>query len=127
ERLHRAMHRSVAALARAGCDVVVDHVLLEPRCARDLAAVLDGLDVVLVGVRCPAPVLAVREQERADRTVGQALAQLRAVHAHGPYDVEVDTSVTDPGTAAVLVLDGVRRRRGHPALSGWPAGGADPA
>lgn len=103
-RLHRAMHRSVAALARSGCDVVVDHVLLERCWALDLVRALEGVPTVLVGVRLPAEVLAQREADRADRTLGQALAQLAAVHAHGGYDVEVDTSVLDPDGAAEAVL-----------------------
>ena len=103
-RLHRAMHRAVAALAAAGCDVVVDHVLLEPRWALDLVQALEGVPTVLVGVRLPAEVLAERERARADRTLGQALSQLPAVHAHGSYDLEVDTAVLGADEAADAVL-----------------------
>jgi chloramphenicol 3-O phosphotransferase len=112
-RLHRGMHRAVAALARSGCDVVVDHVLLERRWALDLVRALEGVPTVLVGVRLPAAVLAQRERGRADRTLGQALAQLPAVHSHGGYDVDVDTSVLDADAAA----DRVRS---------WLAGGGSP-
>lgn len=120
-RLHRAMHWSVAALARSGCDVVVDHVLLERRWALDLVAALEGVPTVLVAVRLPAKVLAQREVDRADRTLGQALAQLPAVHAHGPYDVEVDTSVLDPAQAAEVVLSWLAAG-GEPTAAGrWRA------
>lgn len=112
--LHRGMHRAVAALARAGCDVVLDHVLLERWLAVDLLQALDGVPTVLVGVQLPREVLAERERGRADRTLGQALAQLPAVHGHGGYDVEADTSVLEPG----------RGGRGGPGVAGH-AGGAD--
>ncbi|WP_332875442.1 phosphotransferase-like protein [Ornithinimicrobium sediminis] len=104
ERLHRGMHRCVAALARSGRDVVVNHVLLERRWAWDLADALAGVLAVLVGVRCPPEVLAARERARADRTLGQAVAQHAAVHAHGGYDVEVDTSSQGPDEAADAVM-----------------------
>lgn len=119
ERLHRGMHRAVAALAGSGCDVVVDHVLLERRWALDLVQVLEGVPTVLVGVRLPAEVLARRERERADRTLGQALAQLPAVHSHGGYDVQVDTSVLTPDEAAEVVLGRVGADRPPTAAARW--------
>jgi chloramphenicol 3-O phosphotransferase len=103
-RLVRGLHRAVAALAAEGHDVVVDHVLLDPDWARDLARVLRGTPTVLVGVRCEPPVLLERERVRGDRTIGQALAQLAVVHAHGGYDVEVDTAVLDVHSAADAVM-----------------------
>ncbi|MCV2392691.1 DUF429 domain-containing protein [Actinotalea sp. M2MS4P-6] len=103
-RLVRGMHRSAAALAAAGFDVVVDHVLLEPEWASDLTEVLRGTRAVLVGVLCPADPLVQRERERQSRTLGQALAQLPYVHAHGRYDVEVDTSELDVTGARDAVL-----------------------
>ena len=74
-RLVRGLHRMVAALADEGHDVIVDHVLLEPDWLPDLAARLDGHEVLVVGVRCPLEVLVERERERRDRTIGQAAAQ----------------------------------------------------
>nr|WP_122263813.1 hypothetical protein [Ornithinimicrobium cerasi] len=53
---------------------------------------------------CEEPVLSVREAERTDRTLGQAAAQLPAVHAHGDYDLLVDTGVLTADQAADSVL-----------------------
>jgi hypothetical protein len=39
-RLVRGMHRAIAALSRAGCPVVADHVLVEPAWVADCAAVV---------------------------------------------------------------------------------------
>ena len=116
ERLHRAMHRSVARLGRGGFDVVVDHVLLDGRWAGDLAEALSQVPAVFVGVRCPLEVLEARERERADRTLGQAAAQHAIVHGHGRYDVEVDTSCLDPAAAADVVLAWLTDRPTRSAL-----------
>jgi chloramphenicol 3-O phosphotransferase len=103
-RVVRGMHRAAAATARSGLDVVVDHVLLDPAWAGDLAAVLAGLPTLFVGVRLPLAVLVERERDRGDRTLGQAAAQHPVVHAHGGYDLEVDTAELDPDAAADAVL-----------------------
>lgn len=102
--LLEAMHRAVAASAKQGLDVLVDHVLLEHGIAVDLAETLVEVPAAFIGVRCPVDVLNQREVDRADRTVGQAAAQHRLVHAHGGYDLEVDTSILSPEQAAHTVL-----------------------
>jgi chloramphenicol 3-O phosphotransferase len=104
DRLVRGLHAAVAALARAGIHVIVDHVLLAPAWAADLAAAFAGLDVVRVGVLCPLAELQRREKERGDRTLGQARAQFDLVHAAARYDVTVDTSRADPAGCAARVL-----------------------
>jgi chloramphenicol 3-O phosphotransferase len=54
-------------------------------------------------------VLETRERQRADRTLGQARAQLPFVHAHGAYDFEVDTSQQTPAQAAASILEFLQR------------------
>jgi chloramphenicol 3-O phosphotransferase len=86
-RTRAGFHRAVAGMAHAGNDIVVDHVLSEPWRLTDCLAVMDGLDVVLVGVHCELEELRRREIARGDREIGQAEGQLAQVHAHGLYDV----------------------------------------
>jgi chloramphenicol 3-O phosphotransferase len=93
-RLVAGMHQALVSLARTGNNVVADHVLVEPLWLRECAGLLAGLPAYLVGVRCPLEVLEQRERARRDRTLGQAAAQFPLVHAHGIYDLEVDTSVS---------------------------------
>ncbi|MEV7230247.1 AAA family ATPase [Polymorphospora sp. NPDC051019] len=104
-RTRAGFHRAVAGMARAGNDVVADHVLSEPWRLRDCLEVMAGLDVVLVGVHCSAEELARRERVRGDRRIGQAAAQVERVHAHGVYDVECDTTTTTPYDCAVRIRD----------------------
>jgi chloramphenicol 3-O phosphotransferase len=94
------MHHAIAALAQAGNNVLVDHVLLEPGWVRECAQLLGDKKTLFVGVRCPLPLLEERERQRKDRTLGQARAQHMVVHAHGLYDLEVDTSLLSPTECA---------------------------
>ena len=102
-RLVSGMHQAIAALSRAGCNVVADHVLVEPRWLEECSLLFADLPAYLVGVRCPLAVLEERERQRKDRTLGQARAQFSRVHAHGLYDVEVDTSLLSPEACALRV------------------------
>lgn len=105
EELVSGMHRTVAAIATAGLDVIVDHVLLESAWLDECRRLWADLDWWLVGVRCPLAVVEERERDRRDRTLGQAAAQFAVVHDHGvPYDVEVDTSELSPESAAVRIV-----------------------
>lgn len=104
-RTRAGFHRAVAGMARAGNDVVVDHVLSEPWRLRDCLEVLDGLDVVFVGVHCPPGELERRERARGDRVPGQAAAQLQSVHQHGLYDFECDTGTSSPRECALAIKE----------------------
>jgi chloramphenicol 3-O phosphotransferase len=92
-RLVSGMHHAIAALSRAGNNVLADHVLVEPGWVRECADTFAGLPAYLIGVRCPLEVVEEREKARRDRTLGQARTQFDLVHSHGVYDLEVDTSV----------------------------------
>jgi chloramphenicol 3-O phosphotransferase len=48
-------------------------------------------------------VLEQREQGRSDRTLGQARLQFQRVHAHGLYDIEVNTALLTPMESALAV------------------------
>ena len=111
-RLVEGMHRSIAALSRSGLCVLADHVLVEPDWVRGCARELDGLPAYLIGLRCPLEVLEEREKARRNRTLGQARLQFECIHAHGLYDLEVDTSRLSPQECAAQVL--ARLRAGPP-------------
>jgi chloramphenicol 3-O phosphotransferase len=104
-RMRAGFHRAVAGMAVAGNDIVADHVLSEPWRLRDCLTVFAGIEVVFVGVHCPVEELRRRELARGDRTVGQAAAQLPAVHAHGSYDIECDTGTATPMRCATQIKD----------------------
>ena len=114
-RLVAAMHRAIAAAACSGHHVVADHVLVEPAWLVDCAALFADLPAWLVAIRCPLEVLEERERSRRDRTLGQARAQFDRVHAHGLYDLEVDTSILSPDECAQAIKHCVQA--GHPPMA----------
>ncbi len=97
------MHAAIAALARAGNNVLADHVLVEAAWARECAGLFADLPAYLVGVRCPLEVLEQREKSRKNRTLGQARLQYDLVHKYVTYDLEVDTSMLRPEECALAV------------------------
>jgi len=102
-RLIRGMHRALAAVAFAGNDVIVEHVLLYEEWKRDLVEALRGVPVCLVGVHCSIGVLEERERRRGDAVVGQARAHYEAVHTNLDYDIRIDTSEEEPRAAAEII------------------------
>lgn len=103
--LFGALYDAIAAHARAGFDVVVDvghhegysqplHTL------RAAARRLAGFDTLLVGVDCPLDIIMARRNADPQglylggETVPAPVQRWQdAVHAHGLYDLRVDTSV----------------------------------
>ncbi|MCX5478970.1 chloramphenicol phosphotransferase [Kaistia geumhonensis] len=110
--LYGALYESIAAHSRAGFDVVVDiahhdaysrPLGILPDCARRLA----GLPVLFVGLRCALPeIMARRNASDPARGYATATAEVpvpppvlkwqEAVHAHGHYDLELDTGALAP-------------------------------
>ena len=101
-------HRAVATLAQQGLGVIVDHSLHERRWLEDCLAVWRELPVLFVGIRCPLSLVEQRERERGDRVIGLARWQFERVHAHGAYDLDVDTSLQGPGACARLIAAHLR-------------------
>ncbi|MFJ5228195.1 chloramphenicol phosphotransferase CPT family protein [Streptomyces sp. NPDC088400] len=98
-------HRSIAAMAEVGNDLVVDHVLSEPWRLLDCLTVLRPQDVLFVGVRCSLGEVVRREQARGDRPAGLAAHQYELVHSHGDYDLECDTSKTSARECAQQIKE----------------------
>jgi chloramphenicol 3-O-phosphotransferase len=69
---------------------------LDPRWGDDAAEIWGRYALLSVGVRCPLDEVVRREQQRRDRTLGQARAHFDVVHAYTRYAIEVDTSTADP-------------------------------
>ena len=102
---------SNAAIARAGNNVIVDHVLQEPSWVVPCAKAFEGLDVVFVGVRCSLNVLEDREKIRGDRQVGTARYQYDRVHFYNTYDIEVDTSKMSVNECVSVISDYVHSNK----------------
>lgn len=108
ERMLAGMHRAIAAFAAAGNHVVVDDLLLGPHLLEDYVLVLSGFSVLFVGVRCDLEVANAREGQRWGRFPGTATSHWAEVHAHGLYDLELDTGRLSPGACAERVVQRLR-------------------
>lgn len=128
-RLFLALYGAIAAHARQGFDVVVDvghhdHYSIPldilPRCARLLA----GFDVLFVGVHCPIDTIMARRN--ADPQGGlyaagpgmpePVLRWQEAVHAHGVYDLVVDTGISSPADCVALIAAALASPPAEPAF-----------
>ena len=123
-RFFDGFHRCLPALAAAGNDLIVEHVI-EFRAWREyLATLLDGPDVFLVGVHCDLAEMDRRERDRGDRRTGEGRShvEIGLIHTFGPYDFEVDTTNAVPSAVAASVLAawraGTRRRASWQGISG---------
>lgn len=108
QRLELAWMRGVAAMARAGANIIYDDVFLGGAEGRSRwQAVLADFAVLWVGVRCDPAVAAERERARGDRVAGMAEIQARMVHVGVEYDIEVDTTTTSALACAQLIAQQV--------------------
>ncbi|SMX28717.1 Chloramphenicol 3-O phosphotransferase [Pelagimonas phthalicica] len=92
---HRAkvfdgFHRSIAAVASAGNNVILEHILDTPGWLEHLRDLLAGQKVLFVGVHCQLEALKRREKVRGDRKVGSAEQDFHNTHKGLRYDLEVD-------------------------------------
>lgn len=102
-RFFSGMHHAVRAFASVGNNLIVDEVLWDPDWLQEYVEILDGYRVLFVGVLCPLAVAEERERARGDRLIGLARSQFDHVHAHGVYDLTVNTSVTTPVECAARI------------------------
>ena len=94
--LLRGMRRAMRALVDEGVNIIIDDIILEPGFLTDYLDAFTGCDVWFVGVRCDLAIIEEREQARLGRFPGTAFGHSEICHAHGIYDIEVDTGSSDP-------------------------------
>jgi chloramphenicol 3-O phosphotransferase len=96
------MRRTVAVLADAGFDLVVDDVWLDGE-PQDYGALLTRHHVLRIGLTAPLDVLVAREAARSDRLAGLSRAQHERVHRGVRYDAMLDTSAAAPEAIAMQI------------------------
>ncbi|MFK7913926.1 MAG: chloramphenicol phosphotransferase CPT family protein [Pseudomonadales bacterium] len=105
EQILRGMRRAIAGFAATGNRVIVDDLLFKPEYLHDYMQVLSDFPVYFVGVRCDRDTVQAREAARTGRFPGTALSHFESIHDHGVrYDLEVDTSHSQPAACAAAVL-----------------------
>lgn len=92
EEFFLGFHRSIPALASAGNNLIVEHIVESEAWMQRLLGLLAGFDVFFVGVHCPLDVLNQRELERGDRRIGEAQQDFETTHTFCTYDFEVSST-----------------------------------
>ena len=82
-------HRSLAAYASAGNNLIVEHILDTPGWQPMLGTELEPFDVFFVAVHCPLDELVRRETARGDRVIGSAEQDFYSIHKGVRYDLEL--------------------------------------
>lgn len=103
--LVRSFNACVCRLAEVGNFLVIDNAMITREQVTDLLTNLEGFTVLLVGVHCSLEELNRREQNRQDRTIGEAAAQIHLVHRWFIYDLEVDSSTKSAAELAGEIMD----------------------
>jgi chloramphenicol 3-O phosphotransferase len=85
-------HRCLPALAGAGNNLIVEHIVETEAMMHRLIQLLESFDVFFVGLHCPLPELERREIERGDRRKGEARQDFAVTHTFGIYDLEIDST-----------------------------------
>ena len=114
-RFFAGFHRCLPALAAAGNDLIVEHIIEFPAWRHDLAILLADLDVFLIGVHCDLDELDRRERVRGDRRIGEGRThvQVDGIHTFGPYDLDVDTTAGVDAALIDRILTAWRHRTLH--------------
>lgn len=106
-------HRCLPALADAGNNLIVEHIVETEAWMQRLLRLLGHLDVFFVGVHCPLPELERRELERGDRRIGEARADFETTHTFCTYDFEVFSTLPPAENIdAVIAAWKIRQRPG---------------
>jgi chloramphenicol 3-O phosphotransferase len=104
-------HRSLSAFAKAGNNLIVDHIIEHEQWMTDLVQLLAPFDVFFVGVHCPLPELERRERHRGDRRPGEARSDFQNVHGFAEYDLAIDATQPNEDNVARLIAAWKARSR----------------
>lgn len=85
-------HRSLAAYASAGNNLILEHILDTPGWHDQLVELLAPYDVFFVGLHTGLAELNRRETARGDRPVGSAEQDFRTIHQGLRYDLELSSN-----------------------------------
>ena len=98
KKLDVAWSLGIAAMARAGANIIIDDVFLGQAASQDRwRGALGGLDVLWVGVRCDGSVAESREVARGDRVSGMARSQKYGILLSGKKENGTMVNETPPG------------------------------
>lgn len=106
-------HRSIAAFALAGNNLIVEHIFDTEGWLDRVVRLLAECDVFFVGLHCSVDELNRREAARGDRPAGSAEADFHTIHRGLVYDLELDCEEpVEANAERLLAAWGERRAPG---------------
>lgn len=105
------MHDAIAAFAKNGNHVIVDHIQYEKEWMPHLVKTLEGIETYFVGVQLPLEVLESREEKRATSPKGHARSHYATVHEGVNYDLYVDSSKHSAEECAAQIVAHIEKKR----------------
>lgn len=103
--LFKKLHRESVSLYEAGHSIIIETAYMDPRALRDAASCFAPLNAFFIGMKPPLDASEEWERKRGDRPLGQARKHYDLIHAHGAYDLVVDSSQISPHECAVSILE----------------------
>lgn len=104
DQLMAGMNQAIKGLLDSGFNVIADHVIIEDGWYQDIQNTFKDYEFYLVGIFCPREVIAKREIERKNRTLGSAELQFDVVHKNKNYSLTLDSSQASPKESAQKIL-----------------------
>jgi chloramphenicol 3-O phosphotransferase len=92
ESFFEGFHNSIPVFARAGNNLIVEHIIETKEWMDSLQLLLKPFDVYFVGIHCPLKELKKRELGRGDRPIGGAEKDFDSIHLHTKYNLELDST-----------------------------------
>jgi chloramphenicol 3-O phosphotransferase len=104
QRLFKTLHRDAVTMLQAGRSVIMETALMDRRALIDAAECFAMVRAYFIGMKPPLAVSEQWEAQRGDRHIGQARRHYDLVHAHGVYDMVLDTSTLSPDQCADAIV-----------------------
>ncbi|MCL6603677.1 MAG: chloramphenicol phosphotransferase CPT family protein [Paenibacillus sp.] len=101
-------HHYISAFTKKGKNIIVDHVLVDPKWLEECNHLLINTQTFFIGVHCPLDELERRERERGNRPIGLARAQYGIVHQQCQYDLEVNTYTNSITECAIMIKEFIK-------------------
>lgn len=112
EPFFEGFHRCLPALAIAGNNLIVEHIIETQIWRNRIIHLLIEFDVFMIGIHCPLDELERREKERGDRAIGEAKKDHETIHGLCKYDFEI--SSIEPLVSNVQAVIAAWKQRNSP-------------
>ncbi len=104
-------HRCLPALAEAGNNLIVEHILETQAWRKHLRELLAPYDVFYVGLFCPLSELERRALTRSTQKIEESRQDFLLTPQFGPYDLELDSTVPAEKNAEMLTTAWQKRQQ----------------